>query len=55
MDITYSLQYVLEFQSDHVQWQSRGKVGVGLGGASTHFIQRFKNLFFQQIFRPKYA
>jgi len=27
----------------------------GLGGASTHFIQRFKKREFQQKFGPKYS
>jgi len=48
-DITHSLQCVLEFQSDHAQWRSKwghAPQSVGLGGASTHFIQTFKKRVF---------
>jgi len=31
-DITHSLQYVLEFQRDHAQRQSRGKLGACTSG-----------------------
>jgi len=45
------LQCILEFQSDHAQWRSKwwdAPRTAGLGGASTYFIQAFKNEFFNR-------
>jgi len=50
----HSWQYVLKFQSNHAQRHRKGDKwrhalqGAGLGGASTHFIQTFKNEFFNR-------